>query len=227
PSYTPTLVLVLPTSSTSSTSEDSDLAGHDAVSPLAVLQHQRAVDVESDGDAGDAVHGHATADRIGEDEPAGANRRQPVALETRPPAVEGLEQRRQHHVAVHDPLRLAQHRRGARGEARGKLALTEVDADADGDHAGPTRGPRDTRGRHAALAQAAGDLPVADQDVGGPLQARAQRRRTRERIRAGQRADQRRPAPPSRRAPRPPARAPRAPSARAWPGRRRWPPPRA
>src|SRR5215469_11008835 len=56
PSNTPTFVLVLPTSSTSSTSDDPDLAGHDTMPVLAVLEHERTVDVEIDGDAGDALH---------------------------------------------------------------------------------------------------------------------------------------------------------------------------
>src|SRR6267143_1841083 len=55
PSYTPTFVLELPTSSTSSISGDPQLAGHHAMPPLAVLQHERAVGVEVHGHAGDAV----------------------------------------------------------------------------------------------------------------------------------------------------------------------------
>src|SRR5215470_17116645 len=64
-SKTPTLVLVLPTSSTSSTSDDPDLAGHHAMTVLAVLEQQRAIDVEVHRDARDAVHRDTPPDRVG------------------------------------------------------------------------------------------------------------------------------------------------------------------
>src|SRR5262245_10871820 len=166
PSNTPTFVLVLPTSSTSSISEDSDLAGHDTMTALAVLEQQRAIDVEIHRDAGDAVDGDTSPDRVGDGQPARADGRQPVVLELRAPVVEGLERCRQHGVALDVASRLQPDRRGAGGEARRERALPEVDADADGDDAGRAARRRAAGGgRHTALEQNACDLAPRDEDV--------------------------------------------------------------
>src|SRR5256712_1456125 len=157
PSYTPTFVLVLPTSSTSSNSDDSQLAGHHAMPPPADLQHERAVGVEVHGHPGDAVHRDAATDRVRERQPARAHRREAVALQLRAPAVEGLEQRRQRPVALDYLAGLEQDRRRAFGEPRPTRALAQVDPDADGDHAHRPGRAGAAGGRHAALEEDAGD----------------------------------------------------------------------
>src|SRR5262245_9857910 len=131
----PTFVLVLPTSTTRSISEHRDLAGHHAVAALTVLEHQSAIDVEVDRDAGDAVDRDTPSDGVGDSKPACTNGCEPLTLQLGAPAVEGLEHRVQHDVALDVSPRLEPHRRRVGGEARGKRALPEVDADADRDDA--------------------------------------------------------------------------------------------
>src|SRR5262245_7926089 len=203
PSNTPTFVFVLPTSSTSNMSEDSDLAGHDAMTALAVLEQQRAIDVEIHRDAGDTVDGDTPSDRVGYGQPARADRRQPVVLELRAPVVEGLERHRQHGVALDVASRLQPDGRGAGGEAGRERALPEVDANADGNDAGGAAGARGVRGgRHTALEQNAGDLTSADEDIVRPFEASTEPRHARQRFGHGQCAHERVAAPVLRRAPR-------------------------
>src|SRR5262245_61435077 len=187
----PTLVLVLPTSTTRSISEHCDLAGNHAMAALTVLEHQSAIDVEVDRDAGDAVDRDTPSDGIGDDEPARANGCEPLTLQLCAPTVERLEHRLEHDVAPDVSPRLEPDRRCASGAARGKRALPEVDADADRDDAGARRGPCAHGGGHPALEEDAGDLAAADENVVGPLESSVQSGHPSERVGDGQSAHER------------------------------------
>ena len=96
PSYTPILVLVLPTSMTSSMPPA-------PTSPATTRRRrrrpsgdeQRAVLVHVHRDAADAVDRDRRPERVGQGAPALAQRREAFRLESRPPVVERLQQRGQ------------------------------------------------------------------------------------------------------------------------------------
>src|SRR5262249_28289310 len=144
------------------------------------------------------------ADRAGDGEPARADWRQPIALEPPAPLIERLEGRVQHGVTLNVAAGFEPDRRRARGETRGKRALTKVDADADGDDACRAAWSRAAGGRRQPpLEQNAGDLAPADADIVRPFEACAEIGQGGERVSQGERADERVTAPTFRRAPRP------------------------
>src|SRR5688572_9065402 len=101
PSYTPILVLVLPTSMASSIALR-DLARHHAAAPAVRVGHdERAVGVHVHRHAADAVDRDRAAQRVGQRAPALSDRREALALEPPAPLAEGVEQRGQQRVAVH------------------------------------------------------------------------------------------------------------------------------
>src|SRR6266536_5527257 len=165
PLKTPILVLVFPTSMTSSMDGlYHDFARHDPDQCAAVHpQQQGAVGVEVDHDALASVRcPRPPADALGALEPGRADRGEPSFEESPIPAAEGAEKRRQQLLERVRPPRLDPDRGRHVADRSRKVALVDVEADAEDDVLERPLGRRDRLGQYAA------DLPLLDHDVVGP-----------------------------------------------------------